>query len=373
MIRKISAIATASVWMVACTAQAQDFVADAFGMVQGTPDPHGRGAWAGLQVVIDDTGQTIGTQLVRPELSETTLLFSGPKSIAAGKGTLQVVALGLDGFGNLVNDGTSAVFYFLDELKLPLRTVNGIAELKLAPDTVATRIPVSVAVGGVSSVLGFYDVVADVDTLSPTIRPVTEPFRINRQAVVQSGQLEDQYGNLAPDGIYASFRFEQGPNKWTIVPSQTVSQQVKGTLITREIAGDFDVDLVLGNLVSPQIPVVVERPNYDGLPGARAIGYPDIGAIDLVLGPFKTTDNSLLADGTQVSLEIAPATGPSYTLSSWTVDGFLREFVPISPAAVPIQIKVSTLMGNVDVDLTQATVVAPQADVPEDFEPRSIK
>lgn len=324
--------------LLASPAGAQDYIADAFGLVPAEAAQDERARWSGLR----DNGT-----LVSPGQPDRVLIFAGPKSLVAGKDAGHLVAIALDTAGNLVADGTPAQITVAGRHH-DVITQSGLASLLLTPPPVAADLLVGATVGPRQSPKAMVSVVADLGSISPTIAagpnniPAETPFEII------STPLADRYGNPVPEGTGATVLARHPDGSHSIGFGQSLGERITARFIARDISGPALLSISLAGKTSPTDMLTVVNPTPAGTPELQLELLPSISAMQLNLGPFVTTDGFSLNDGAEVTVTAITVNGAKEVQSIWIQDGLISVTLPIPSAREIAELLVHSPLGPMD-------------------------
>ena len=332
-------------------AQAQTFVMDAFGgYVLGDTSTE-RANWAGFRSVFSNGAET--TEMVAPQQTDRVLAFNGPKSLVAGQGQGQFVAIGLDGYGNMVSDGTDVLFRLGSNDDGTETTVQGIASHWYDPGARAGLFHAGAIVGARQSARTEYRVVPDLGrtALAQDRLPLLEPDGIGR---LTSGQLLDGFGNSVADGTSLQLRLAHGTDGESLVPAKTILGQAVARFQTLGLPERSDATWSMGPVSSPPFEISVASLNLSGPPEVQAENLPEVSGIRLRLGPFLSDAGHHLNDGTEVALTVSVADVVMSQHRGWLSDGLAEYILPISSADLPVSLDISGRFGDAQINLTSA-------------------
>ncbi|MFM7442335.1 MAG: hypothetical protein ACKO2N_00265, partial [Tabrizicola sp.] len=172
----------AALALLASPAVADPLVSDAFGLFDPGTSARERLDWAGW---------TSAVGLVPPQATDAVVIFAGPKSLVAGRDPGHVVGVAMDRHGNLVADGTSAKVAVAGAVT-KTRTVGGIADLLVPPQTLAETQFVGVEVEHRQSPKAMLGITADIASLRPRLESPLPTAKLESELVIASAPLADR-------------------------------------------------------------------------------------------------------------------------------------------------------------------------------------
>lgn len=325
--------------LIAQPATAEPLISDAFGLYDRETAGADRPNWAGW------IGGGAGARIA-PQAPDQLIIFAGPKSIVAGKDPGHVVAIGVDRFGNLIEDGTTATVTVSGAARLT-ETTGGIADILIAPRPYAEDLFVGVTIGQRQSPKAMLSVVADIDSIRPGLAgPIPEVVSESRFEVV-SAPLVDRFGNPVPQGTGAQVLLRHG-DSYSLGQGLAPSDRALIRFIARDIFGPATATMTLGAQSSEAVALSIRTPVPAGNPALERESLNAIAAQRLTIGPFLTTDGYALADGAPVSVTFALINGAQVDDAAWVRDGEISLLLPFADPDAVVKLTVQSPLGAMD-------------------------
>lgn len=320
--------------------RAETLVSDAFGLYDPATSAPERRAWAGWT----DRGTAV---VIAPQETDQLAIFAGPKSLVAGKDQGHVVGIALDRFGNLVADGTPAQVTVSGASTATI-TTGGIADLLVQPRTKAEDLLVGVTVGQRQSPQAMLGVVADIGSVRPDLAGPMPDVTSDTAFEIRSASLSDRFGNPVPQGTGVSVLLRHSDGSYSLGQGLALQDNAVIRFIARDIPGPAEAVMTLGAQSSGPAPLVIRTQVPAGLPALKLERLPEIDALRLTLGPFRTTDGYALADGAGVTVVADLAQGSQVTDAAWVQDGEITLLLPIGDPMDVTRLSVRSPLGLVD-------------------------
>lgn len=321
-------------------ASADAFVSDAFGLFDPDMTAPERRDWS-----------EVGPP-------QRLIIFAGPKSLVAGKDPGHVVAIVVDRSGNLVADGTTANV-IVAGVETATETRGGIADLLIVPQTRAGELFVGVSAGAGQSPKAIMGVTADIGSIRPEVADALSGIASDSEFKVTSAPLVDRFGNQVPDGTAVTTVLRNAEGSYSLAQGIALQGRALARFIARDIPGRTEVTVTLGASGSAAVPTLISAPEPEGLPALELKDMPEIAALRLTLGPFRTKSGYALADGAGVSVAVVPETGAAVAGTAWVMDGEVSFLLPLTAAMQIRRLTVTSPLGPMD--LTEDFAAAVEA------------
>lgn len=318
---------------------AEPLITDAFGLYDPATAAPERLDWSGWTEGGPDT-------LIAPDAPDRLTIFAGPKSVVAGKDEGHVVAIVVDRHGNLVPDGTASTVT-VSGVPTPTETTGGIADLLVAPRTLAEDIFVGVATDQRQSPKAMLSIVADIASIRPALTGPGPDIASDSPFDVVSAPLSDRHGNPVPLGTGAQVILQHG-DSYSLGQGLAPNDSALIRFIARDISGPANATMTLGAQSSDPMPLFVRSPAPAGIPALDLEDLAAIGALRLTLGPFQTTDGYALADGAQVTITAELADGAEVTDAAWVRDGEVSLLLPFADPDAVLRLTILSPLGAMD-------------------------
>lgn len=321
-------------------------VSDAFGILPASALSEQRAAWAGSR---EGREPDLGV----PDKASAILLFIGPKSLVAGKDYGHAVALAFDQHGNLAQQGDAN--FRLPEISRSAPLADGIAEILFMPEPTAGTFTGGASIGGFQSARALYRVVADVDSVWPTLIE-TDALVSENYSVLSTDDLVDQYGNPVEDGVGTMFLLKHADGTTSQMSPTIREASAEATFLVRDVSSGGALEASLG--INSEISLFdYEEITLEEPIGMRLWTDESLNATAFRIGPIGTSEGHLLNDGVPVTLTIS-AEGASLQETGWIQDGYFASTTPLPPSFDQAELKLSTPFGKV-------TQFVPLSDAPE--------
>lgn len=317
------------------SAYADTFVADAFGILPEGEISQARASWAGLQ-----TGSA--SNIVKPQSPDAVLLFIGAKSLVAGKDEGHAVALTLDAHGNLVQD--AAAMFVLETNDTQNAVIrDGLADVFFFPAPLAGTFAGGADVEGTQSARALYRVVADLESVQPTLQP-SDPLKTENFETLSSEELIDQFGNPVEDGVGTTLQLTHQDGATTQLSAPVRETRAEATLLVRDMETGGRLSSVLGSS-SETASVDLEPLLASGPIEVRLWQIDDLEAVAIRVGPVSTNAGHLLVDGSPVATKVV-AGDETVSQSGWLLDGYFEAVLPLSGSLNSYEVTISTALGD---------------------------
>lgn len=324
-------------------AQAQVFVADAFGLYMPGSKTGDRAQWSG---VLTEIGAGFVRQTdVAPGPAETVIYILGPKRLIAGKDKGNGVAIVLDTLGNTVRDGEEVRFR-VSALDQVARTNSGIASFLFMPPVQAGQYFSGAATANRQSTRAEIMVISDIGSITPAMVPRPKsPFTPESLYQIQAGDLADRFGNRIEDGIAMNFGIHLDDDSFALAGTVTQQGLATADLLTRDIAGHGQVTANLAARKTVPQDIAIATPVGLGPAEITLVPLPDINASRLRIGPFRMQDGYVLNDGSAITVAATDADGTSTRIQGWLLNGYFETLLPAGSHAGPVSLEVTTSLG----------------------------
>lgn len=281
-----------------------------------------------------------------PGDAQTVLIFTGAKSLVAGRDTGQAVALALDPHGNLVRDGTGVDFTIADWRRAAAPLRNGLAGILFQPGTKAGSFAAGATVGAVQSARALFRVTPDLCSLQAALVRVTEPLVPETSSSFGTPPLRDRFGNPVEDGVALGFTLDHDDGSTSLMTGLAHGGMADARFLARDVAtgGTLSAALAANNSREIDAPLAPLRPATDTQIVAWAV--PELDAMAVRVGPMTTSAGHLLTDGAPVSVELEAAEGIRDRRSGRVQDGHFEALLPLSPASAPVKVVIETPLGR---------------------------
>ncbi len=320
---------------------AQEVTTDAFGVVP-TADLGERANWAGLR-----TTSTGGAMTQKPKAVDAAILFVGPKSIVAGIEPGHAVAIGLDVFGNMVDDVPTEFVLGTGE-ESNITSQDGIADLLFTPPPRSGVFLAGADVGGVQSSRADYRVTAHLATVQPKFAADNNAVLPETFAQISTDVLLDSYGNIVDDGVGLVTILEDGNGLTTLLPTVVRDGAAQSNLLTRDLSGDVFGSVALAGTRAEGLRFAIQDMVLTDA-GAFAIwAEPSINAVHLRIGPMETDAGYLVPDGTSVAVDIVARDRTRQTVAGWVLDGYVSFLLSVAPDSAPFDVALQVGANSVE-------------------------
>jgi hypothetical protein len=318
---------------------AEPLISDAFGLYDPATTAPERLDWSGWTEGGPDAR-------IAPEAPDRLTIFAGPKCLVAGKDEGHVVAIVVDRHGNLVSDGTASTVT-VSGVPTPTETMGGIADLLVAPRTLAEDLFVGVTTGQRQSPKAMLSIVAEIASIRPALAGQGPELATDSPFDVVSAPLSDRYGNPVPQGTGAQVILQHG-DSYSLGLGLAPNDRALIRFIARDIPGSVVATMTLGAQSSDPMPLFVKVPAPAGTPALDLEDLAAIGALRLTLGPFLTTDGYALADGAQVTITAELADGTEVNNAAWVRDGEVSLLLPFADPDAVLRLTILSPLGTMD-------------------------
>ncbi len=314
---------------------ADTFVTDAFGILPRAEISEARASWAGLQ-----TGSVLNT--IQPQSPDAVLLFIGAKSLVAGKEKGHAVALALDAHGNLVQEADA--MFALETNDMQSTIINdGLADVIFFPAPITGTFTGGADVEGIQSARALYRVVADLESVQPTLGS-SDPLKTENFTTLSSDELIDQFGNPVEDGVGTTLQLTHKDGATTLLSAPVRETRAEATLLVRDLKTGGQLSSVLG-INSETASVDLEPLLSSGSIEVRLWKVEDLEAVAIRVGPVSTDAGHLLVDGSPVATTVV-AGNETVSQNGWLLGGYFETVLPLSGSLISYEVTISTALGE---------------------------
>ena len=327
----------------AAPAVAEEYIADAFGLMLPGAEPDSRALWSGLQISADGR-----ETMQQPQAPDAILSFAGPKSMVAGKDEGHLVAIILDKYGNMVADGTEASLR-VDQDRIATVTRAGIADHLFLPTPIARTLILGATSGDRQSARALQRVVPDIDSIAPTlVTPPSDGIPYETFFDMATGPLTDRFGNPAEDGTAVQIMLDHGADGTSQITATALDGRAEGRFLSRDFAGLAPATATVGANGSASTATRIQTPTPAGTPSIVVTALPGIAALQITLGPFLSDEGHVLGDGAAVRVAVRRQDGTSLEAFDWARDGYATVLLPIPTTDDIAELSVTSPLGTMD-------------------------
>ncbi len=326
--------------LAAAPSAAEDFVADAFGVLPKSGLLEDRAAWSGTRA---NAGQ-IGT--VPPEAPETVLLFVGPKALVAGKDDGHAVALVLDRHGNLVADGTPVEFVLDAEWQTDPTSRFGVGEVLFRPPPHAAVFVAGATAGERQSARATYRVVSDLASVRPLLLPLPRPAVPETLVRIPTAPLIDRFGNAVEDGVGLSVILQHTDWRTSVLSAVVRSDIAEAVFLPRDATTGGALTATLAANASAGTPFQFAEMALPGPVPMQIWPQAGIEAVVLRVGPVMTDAGHLLNDGAPIKVSVVDDIGNTDDRDGWLRDGHFETSLALPPDGGQFTVSLTTPLGR---------------------------
>ena len=319
--------------LIAGASMAQEVSTDAFGILP-TADLGDRANWAGVR-----TTSTGGSIMQEPGPADAAILFVGPKSIVAGIESGHAVAIGLDIFGNMVDEVPTRFVLGFGETA-DVATQDGIADVLFTPPPQSGVSLAGAEVGDVQSSRADYRVTAQLATVQPLFAPGDAAVLPETFAQMSTDLLVDSYGNIVDDGVGVNVILKDAEGHMTFMPLVVRDGAARSNFLTRDISGKISAELALSGTRAEGLRFVVQDIVLKDTKVFSMWAEPSINAVHLRIGPLETSAGYLVPDGTSAMVAIEATDESRQDVQGWILDGYTSFVLRLGPEGAPFDVSV---------------------------------
>lgn len=335
------------------TAQAdQAWTTDAFGLLPAQMhSDSARAMWSGLRETFSADGKTQATYHPSGP-SESLLLHVGPKSSVAGKDKVHIIAMGFDQHGNLAHDHETVTLHLSDTNRHETTLRDGLAHHLFRPVPTAGSYFAGAETTVRQSGRATYRVVPNLSGMTPSIAPVGGRLAAEAPHELTLTGLRDAYGNPAGHGAALQIVIKKANGSNSIVTALSTGPTAEARLLTRGLSGMVEATANLGAITTSPRRLRIERLRPQRAPDLIATALPDLSAVRLRIGPFRTTRGHHLQDGATVTILTRIADGTPHVVKTSLRDGWAESLLPITAKALPAPLSLETPLGTIHMTLS---------------------
>ncbi len=276
-------------------------------------------------------------------------LFSGEKSVFAGRDRFMSLAVVESADNRPVRDGTVVEFLTDGVVQGRAVTTGGVAHVFTPAPRQAGYIEISATSDGIGARSNTIRVVPSEPVAIGAERPqdpgaITDDDRV----WLKTEPLKDRFGNAIADGMLVQFAGVDGHGRRLILNAQTVNGLAATKLINRQLGDEVAVSGHFKDIAGPAETIAFE-PMRLVLELDAAVRSSQ-GSIDIDLGPIRQRGAGFVNDGLIVTLEMPGGE----SVAAKTIDGFASFHVtrPGGAAAPQFTFEAQGLRWSFELDCT---------------------